>query len=40
LEGLLRLPISSEAELQGLSIEELKHRAEFLQNTIRNRSSS
>ncbi len=40
LEELLRLQISSDAELRGKSLEELQQRAQFLQEMIRNRPSS
>ena len=40
LEELLRLQISSDAELRGKSLEELQQRAQFLQEIIRNRPSS
>ena len=40
LEELLRLQISSDAELRGKSLEELQQRAQFLQDIIRNRPSS
>jgi hypothetical protein len=40
LENLLQMQISSDAELRGKSLEELRQRAENLQELIRNRSSS
>jgi len=40
LEELLRLQISSDAELRGKSLEELQQPAQFLQEMIRNRPSS
>jgi len=40
LEILLQMQISSDAELRGKSIEELRQRAQYLQELIRNRSSS
>jgi ribosomal protein L29 len=40
LENLLQMQISSDAELRGKSIEELRQRAQYLQELIRNRSSS
>ena len=40
LEELLRLQISSDAELRGKSLEELQQRAQFLHEMIRNRPSS
>ena len=40
LEELLRLQISSDAELRGKSLEELQQRAQFLQEMIRNHPSS
>jgi ribosomal protein L29 len=36
----LQMQISSEAELRGKSLEELQQRAQYLQELIRNRSSS
>jgi hypothetical protein len=40
LENLLQMQISSDAELRGKSIEELRQQAQYLQELIRNRSSS
>ena len=40
LENLLQMQISSDAELGGKSIEELRQRAQYLQELIRNQSSS
>ena len=40
LENLLQMQTSSDAELRGKSIEELRQRAQYLQELIRNRSSS
>lgn len=40
LENLLQMQISSDAELRGKSLEELRQRAENLQELIRNRSTS
>jgi predicted transposase/invertase (TIGR01784 family) len=40
LENLLQMQISSDAELRGKSIAELRQRAQYLQELIRNRSSS
>ncbi|MFZ4083674.1 MAG: PD-(D/E)XK nuclease family transposase [Pirellula sp.] len=40
LENLLQMQISPDAELRGKSIEELRQRAQYLQDLIRNRSSS
>lgn len=40
LENLLQMQISSDTELRGKSIEELRQRAQCLQELIRNRSSS
>ena len=40
LENLLQMQMSSDAELRGKSLEELRQRAEHLQALIRNRSSS
>jgi hypothetical protein len=40
LENLLQMQTSSDAELRGKSVEELRQRAQYLQELIRNRSSS
>jgi Trk K+ transport system NAD-binding subunit len=40
LENLLQMQISSDAELRGKSIAELRQQAQYLQELIRNRSSS
>ncbi|MFM8189883.1 MAG: hypothetical protein ACKN85_15490 [Pirellula sp.] len=40
LENLLQMQISSDAELRGKSVEELRQRAQYLQEMMRNRPSS